>query len=523
MAAGKGTRVSYAKDFNKALLPVGEKSALSHIIDKFPKDTEFIIPIGYNGRFIKDFVGMVYGDRKITLVNVENYDGPGSGPGHSLYCCKDYLQCPFIFTSVDTIVLEDISEPSCNWLGVAKGEDTQKYCMAEVHDGKVKAFHNKVPMADILKRCDDPKQIMDNTFIGMAGVYDYQDFWDGFKKEHQPVEGEAQVMDGLEALIERNLHARRFTWFDTGSDMGYYFTNEYFSKLKLLIKPDEFIFFENDLVIKYFADKSIIAKRIARAGLLKGIVPELVFKSEHFYAYHYVEGMTLSSVTSGQVFKNFLSFCQNTLWIKKNAYHKDEFDSAVKKFYYSKTLERIESFYSKTGIKDEEITINDSHTPKLADVLASIDWKRLCEGVPVLFHGDLQPENIIVRKDGFTLIDWRQDFGTIMEYGDMYYDFAKLYHALIISHEIIRKKEFFVRNEKNRVELGYYMKDNLCEFKEIFEEFLQTNGYDVQKVKILSSLIFLNIAPLHHYPYNVFLYYLGRSTLYQHAHLSITK
>ena len=33
------------------------------------------------------------------------------------------------------------------------------------------------------------------------------------------------------------------------------------------------------------------------------------------------------------------------------------------------------------------------------------------------------------------------------------------------------------------------------------------------KVELLTALIYLNIAPLHHYPYSIFLYYLGKLEL----------
>lgn len=46
-----------------------------------------------------------------------------------------------------------------------------------------------------------------------------------------------------------------------------------------------------------------------------------------------------------------------------------------------------------------------------------------------------------------------------------------------------------------------------------FEKFLEREGYDVKRVKILTALIYLNIAALHHFPYSLLLYYLGRSML----------
>lgn len=43
----------------------------------------------------------------------------------------------------------------------------------------------------------------------------------------------------------------------------------------------------------------------------------------------------------------------------------------------------------------------------------------------------------------------------------------------------------------------------------------QKNGFDVNKVKILTALIFLNIAPLHHEPYCYALYALGKDMLFK--------
>ena len=59
------------------------------------------------------------------------------------------------------------------------------------------------------------------------------------------------------------------------------------------------------------------------------------------------------------------------------------------------------------------------------------------------------------------------------------------------------------------------LKNNLLEYKDLFDRFLIENGYDLNKVRVLAALIFLNIAPLHHTPYNRLLYYLGKYTLFK--------
>jgi len=60
---------------------------------------------------------------------------------------------------------------------------------------------------------------------------------------------------------------------------------------------------------------------------------------------------------------------------------------------------------------------------------------------------------------------------------------------------------------------NFFIKSDLLESREHYEQFLLDNGFDLKKVKVLVALIFLNMAPLHHSPFDMLLYSLGRSML----------
>ena len=49
--------------------------------------------------------------------------------------------------------------------------------------------------------------------------------------------------------------------------------------------------------------------------------------------------------------------------------------------------------------------------------------------------------------------------------------------------------------------------------KKFFINLLKIIIFHFYKVKIITALVYLNIAPLHHYPYSNFLYYLGKYEL----------
>ena len=48
LAAGKGIRLGrLTANVNKAMLPIDFKAGISHIIEKFSKETEIVIAVGY--------------------------------------------------------------------------------------------------------------------------------------------------------------------------------------------------------------------------------------------------------------------------------------------------------------------------------------------------------------------------------------------------------------------------------------------------------------------------------------------
>jgi len=110
-------------------------------------------------------------------------------------------------------------------------------------------------------------------------------------------------------------------------------------------------------------------------------------------------------------------------------------------------------------------------------------------------------------------LDWRQDFGGLLELGDIYYDLAKLNHGLIINHEIINRDLFFVKESGRNIHYDFHRKQILVECECLLKHFCLSRNYDYDRVRVLTALIFLNIAGLHHYPYCLLLYYLGKNML----------
>lgn len=513
-SAGLGNRLKgITKNINKALVSVDFKPAISHIIEKFPDEVEFVIPVGYKKELVIDFCNIAYPKRKFNFIDIDLFEGDGSGLGYSILKCKDYLQCPFIFTSNDTIVLEQIPEPKINWMGYSDTEEIVNYRSLEIRNDYVVNIHGK------------DAEIEAKAYIGLAGIKDFKDFWQ--EMEDGVNDGSIEIGEsfGLRKLLEHNIKPIEFTWFDTGSIDKLKTTRDFFAKKSgkehiVLEKEEEAIYFLDDKVIKFSTDDSFILNRVARAEKLAPFTPNIIDKKRNFYSYEWVKGEVFSLNNDKKAFINFLDWIKN-LWEKVDLTKEElvDFKEIGKSFYKDKTYERVKGYFKISESYDSEETINGIKYPKIADMLELVDWDRVIPDSCTRFHGDLHFENILHRTNEngyiFSLLDWRQDFGGNINFGDIYYDLAKLNHGLIISHRNIHDDLYKVIKKNHDISFDFQMNYKNVEFQKYFFDWIGKEGFDLHKVKILTALIFLNIASLHHNPYDHLLFYLGKSSLYE--------
>ncbi len=194
-----------------------------------------------------------------------------------------------------------------------------------------------------------------------------------------------------------------------------------------------------------------------------------------------------------------------------------DFYNLCHEMYEEKTRKRIAKFLQMHPEINFIRSVNGIPVKPIELYLDTIPWDYINQTsvASEKFHGDVQPENIIVKPDGsVAFIDWRDGFAGNLEVGDMYYDLGKLWHDLIVSNQKILEKRFTVNTKDDLAQISLDLKPNLIEAMATMKSYCIEKNLDWQKIEILGALQYLTIACLYNDPkFSTFLFLLGKLCL----------
>ncbi len=497
LAAGSGTRMGrYGSMTHKALLPIAESAAISHLIEKFlaligPK-ARFVIAVGFHATDVIDYVELAHPDILVEFMRVDDFDAPGAGPGASVLACKKLLRTPFYLTCCDALWTEIHITPflwNRDWLAVARVETkvTVDYCNVRIAGSEVLSFYDKEKVAGNEFR----------TFTGLAHIAHPASFFHSLKGA-QLHSASLELASGFSGLLSPH-GAGLFICEMTGwQDIG---TLERYEEVRRLyggagfLKFGELFYRVNDQVIKFFADPSVVSMRVARAEILDPLTPAVLQARRHFFSYRYLPGQTLYEAISPGRLENFLH------WLEKNLWHPVEVCAQEKQqrgleFYRDKTLGRMDSYF-----EDKKCLVDAPIKIQIKTLLAKVPWERLSQVRPVLFHGDLQLDNIIHHPPTgqYSLIDWRQDFAGSLTWGDLYYDCAKLLCSIEIDFRRIQRADGSIFGTACPI-------PNAEILRNVLKNFFLKKRLEPARIDLLMALICLNMAGIQTAPSNRILF-----------------
>ena len=187
-----------------------------------------------------------------------------------------------------------------------------------------------------------------------------------------------------------------------------------------MIKAAEMTYMHDGRVYKWFADESRCIMRVQRAKVLAPHCPIIEYNNSNVFWYNAVPGVELS--TCLDKLPEFLNWLVTDLWPS------ERYDSPVVcldwvlRFYRDKTLARIEKRFNR-ATEDVEHWVRSRNWASIAKYIhLSERW-----------HGDCSFENVICTKNGFKIIDWRED-----AVGDLQYDVVKMLKSCQFDHRTLR-------------------------------------------------------------------------------------
>ena len=502
--SGIGRRLGeLTKYTNKSLIKVGDKLAICHIIEKYNKNVEFVITLGYYGNLVKDFLELAYPTHTFTFVWVDKYEGEGSSLAYSLLQAKEYLQCPFMFNCCDSLTTNNIEIPNENTLYVNDIKSGTLYSTVTTVDDNISKLNNKGEIN------------FDFIYTGISFIKNYTDYWTilevNYSNDNNFNLGDVEVIQKM--LKKYKFKYKILTeWYDSGNltELSERIKKIYKCNYTVLDKNNESICFFPDYVIKFFANKEVCKNRISRGNILYPLTPKILGCKDNFIKMELVNGELMSDLkTHGEISK-LLNWTKNNLWISTGINNMN-FKEICKKFYVDKTMKRVKMML---GMTQDYKVINNMNTGTIYDLFNQIDFNTLFTEDCSHFHGDFILDNIIKTKESYKLLDWRQDFGGELYNGDKYYDLAKLRHNIIFNHENISNNLYNIKIKNDNVTVDLKCNYTLINQLKDFDNFVLDNKLDLKKIKILTALIWINMSPLHEYPLNEFLFNFGKYNLF---------
>lgn len=469
-AGGKGTRLEgLTRNKPKCLVPVNNLPIIFYAFEKF-KDADFTIIADYKTDVLEKYLNVFASEYKYRIVKA-NKKGTISGIKEAISSYNDNE--PFMVLWCDLILSDNFDIPSNpgNYIGISKDFECR---WSYINNQFVK----------------EPSK--EN---GVAGLFIFEN-----KKVLSEIPEEGALVGWLQT---QNIQFNRLDLYgskEIGTLLSYSDNNDSTPRCR----PFNSLEFKDDFIIKRGINeqgKKIAADEISWYKHVK----ELGYKNiPEIYEY---EPLTMKRVQGKNIYEyDFLVKSQKREILKKLIEALKELHSLeekqpakisdVEENYLTKTFSRLEKVANLVPFADKEfIKINGQYykniffnKDELINAVRKVYPQEFC-----LIHGDCTFSNLMF--DTFNmkavLIDPRGYFGKTKFYGDVDYDWAKLYYSLKGEYDQFNLKKFTLDISEKEVKFAI-KSNNWSDMEEFFFECLP--NVSKYKIKLLHSIIWLSLT-----------------------------
>lgn len=472
-AGGKGTRLQYlTRNRPKALVPVDNLPMLYHLFRKYP-DKRFIIIADYRKEVLRRYLS-AFPEVKYIVVDAE-----GTGTCGGVRQATELIPRgqPFLLIWSDLILPEGFLLPescegaeevqkdyigisetfSCRWSyedGIFKEEHSLRHGVAGFFLFTEKEKLKNVPECGELVRWMQKEQMRFQEW-SLAGTKEFGRLEDYEAQEQMccrpfnriTVDGEVLTKEPVDAQ-GRMLAKREYAWYERVAG----------SRLKAL----PVIYGKDPLRMEYIRGKNIYEYDLSREEK-KEILKKLVTTLQELHQLQHVSADSFS----------------------------------MKEAYFYKTMDRLSRIEDLVPFgRDRKIVVNGKpcrniyyHKRELEKRLDRLSCEDFC-----LLHGDCTFSNLMLREDKSPVfIDPRGYFGYTDLYGDVRYDWAKLYYSIVGNYDQFNRKNFrFMAGDSPEEGVTLRIASNGWEDMEAY--FFELTGADRQEIRLLHAVIWLSLT-----------------------------
>lgn len=468
-AGGKGTRLKQlTHNKPKGIVPVNNVPIIFNLFNRFP-DKRFIIIGDYKHRVLEEYLEAFC---KVKYVTVH---AEGTGTCAGIKQALDFIpeNQTFMLVWSDLILDQELEIDQCsegNYIGISRDFE----CRWSFENAK---FQEK-PSKD----------------HGVAGLFIFQN------KEllkQVPQEGEF-----VRWLGQSPIHFQELYLLAT-KEVGTLLALAEQSQTEYRCRPFNSLEIQGDIITKRPVDEQGRKLAVRELNWYKEVQKYDFGQIPKLYS---LEPLTMEKIHGENIFRTDLTQEQKKLVVERLVQSLERLHSFAKvpadqfsilEAYYHKTVKRLESVRDLIPFADRQyIRINgrNCRNPYFYKSRFRERVKELlcdCQEF-VLIHGDCTFSNTMVDSDlNVVFLDPRGYFGFTELYGDVYYDWAKVYYSLYGDYDQFNNKKFTLDITDQEVKLQIHTNG----WKDMADYFLnQIQNCQPEKIRFLHAIIWLSLT-----------------------------
>lgn len=497
------------------LIPISGKVAAERIIEQYGEfDATFFIAVEEGADLVQEHFDF-FPDSRVNLVRV----GKTISIAHTIWkvleSYPEAIQNPIVLNFADTIV-EDLDPELVgqDFICHAATIESQRWTLVKTDQGRI------VEVSDKQFQLDASEWTM---LLGVWGFSSGSSFHQKFS-ECRAAENRGAFYDAIFSYFNGLPNAPTWTESVEYIDCGH--ADSYYAARRKLISARFFNSLEfseaGGTIRKTSANREKLIDEIswlhALPKELRSYTPTIYdysrdpnapFLEMEFYSYPSLDESFVNARFDFDAWEKL--FDKLMRLIRRAGKYKVKDDGLagdLHEMYVAKTRSRLDTI-GRSDLIDTAIIANVELNGEVIGGLGSV--KEQLESVLAkagalnaetfqVIHGDLCLGNILYdAKHGLIkLIDARGRFGRYDIYGDVYYDLAKLSHSILGFYDFIVSDNFKVTElSSNSYELHLRTSEYHATVGRIFLKYLDEYGFDVARVRLIESLLFLSMIPLH--------------------------